>query len=548
MGRPAHPPYGGDPVAVVGAGPVGQSAALLLARWGIGVRMFDVLERRERAGSRSICQHRDVLDIWEAVGAGARIAAEGVTWTTARTFYREHELSRTEFRDRGRSPFPPFVNISQSRTEEILDGVIAGEPLVETHWRHEVTGIEQDAGGVTLEVAAPGGVAHVRAPYVVACAGAHGEVLRRALGVGFQGRAFDDQFLICDIRADLPGGATERRFHFDPAWNPGRQVLIHPCPGGVYRIDWQVPPDFDLAAEEAGGGLDARVRAIVGDARYEIVWRTTYRFHARLADRMRVGRVLLAGDLAHLMAPFGARGLNSGVADAENAAWKIAFVLHGWAGDGLLDSYDAERRAAAVENLDVTSETMRFLVPRGAGERAHRRRVLERALHDEAARPGVNSGRLYEPFWYASSPLTTPALSRPAPVRPPAGETPRPAPGVLVPDSPVTLPGRVRARLRETVRDGLLGLACERADVDRAASALDGAVGAPTRILRLPDIDRHGILRQALGARPREIWLVRPDGHVAAVVDGGHEAQLRAAARRALGLAPTRSREEHTVT
>ncbi|MGK5555259.1 FAD-dependent monooxygenase, partial [Actinomadura kijaniata] len=409
---------GGVGVVVIGNGPVGQTTALLLARRGVPVALLDARPARDLTGSRSICQQRDVLDVWDSVGAGRRVAAEGVTWTTARTFHRDRELFALTLGGPGRSAFPPFVNLSQARTEQILDERVAASPLIDVRWDHRVTGLDQDADGVT--VTCDGGRV-LRAPYAVLCAGAHGGPLRAALGVEFAGRSFDDRFLICDIRADLPGRTTERRFYFDPVWNPGRQVLIHPCPNGTYRIDWQVPADFDLAAEEAGGALDARVRAIVGDRPYEVVWRSVYRFQSRVASRMRVGRVLLAGDCAHLMAPFGARGLNSGVADAENAAWKLAFVLRGWAGEGLLESYHAERHAAALENLAVTTATMDFLVPHTDEQRRHRRDVLARAADDPAARALVDSGRLYEPFWYAGSPLTTPDPDRPFAGRPPRG-------------------------------------------------------------------------------------------------------------------------------
>ena len=143
-------------------------------------------------------------------------------------------------------------------------------------------------------------------------------------GIGFDGYTFDDRFLIADVRADLPF-TNQRHFHFDPPWNPGRQVLIHPQPDGVWRIDWQVPADTDADAERANGGLDRRIRQVVGASTpYELVWMTGYRFSQRLADAFRVGRVFLAGDAAHVMSPFGARGLNSGIADAENLAWRLA--------------------------------------------------------------------------------------------------------------------------------------------------------------------------------------------------------------------------------
>ncbi|HEX2174975.1 MAG TPA: FAD-dependent monooxygenase [Nocardioidaceae bacterium] len=533
------PPYTGDPVVIVGNGPVGQTLALLLARWGVGSVLLDRRPRRDLVGSRAICQQRDVLDVWDSVGVGRTVAAEGVTWERARTFYREHELFCLQFRDRGRSAFPPFVNISQGRTEELLDEQIAKADLVDVRWGHTVTDVRDGPDGVEVEVEAVDGRQVLRAPYAALCTGGHSARLRENLGVEFGGRSFDDHFLICDIRAELPGWENERRFYFDPAWNPGRQVLIHPCPDSTYRIDWQVPQEFDLGEEERRGALDARIRRIIGDTDYEIVWKSVYRFHSRCVSRMRTGHVLLAGDSAHLMAPFGARGLNSGVGDAENAAWKLAFVLRGWADDRLLDSYDAERLAAARENLAVTTATMDFLVPQSEQAWQHRRTTLERAVGNPEAPTMVDSGRLSEPFWYVDSPLTTADPTREPATRPPRGEVPPPGVGVLVPDGPVVYPDTGETtRLRRLCRHGATVLvAAEQGQPAVAAEDLRNAVAAPVRVCTMTDLSPDGALADALGARPGEAWVVRPDAFVAAIVRARDTSSLRAAVQRAVAPA-----------
>lgn len=521
-------------VLVIGAGPVGQTAALLLARWGIAVLLLDQRPCRDAVGSKAICQQRDVLDVWAAVGAGEQIAAEGVAWTTARTFYRDREIFSYPLADPGSARFPPFVNISQSRTEQVLDERIEDSPLIELRWDHHVQALDQDGDGVAVKCGTGAGQVEYRGAYALVCVGAHGEAIRDALGIEFDGRTFDDRFLICDIRTALPERAGERRFYFDPVWNPGRQVLIHPCPDSTFRIDWQVPPDYDVVADEAGGGLDRRIRAIIGTRSYEIVWRSVYHFSSRIASRMQTGRVLLAGDCAHLFAPFGARGLNSGVADAENAAWKIAFALRGWAPAALVDSYHAERQPAARENLDVTTATMDFLVPHSAAGWDRRRHLLERSAEDSVARDLIDSGRLAEPYWYPESPLITPDPARPAPGRPALGAAHQPGPGVIMPDVPVRLAGATRSR--EMLRDGFVIFGADEVDLECAGAAAAAVTPAPVRGYRFADVDPAGHLRTALAARTDELWIVRPDAHVAAVLAAPRPAEVDAAIRRALAM------------
>lgn len=518
-------------VLVVGGGPVGMVSALLLAKAGVPSIVLEALPARELVGSRSICVQGDVLDVLERVGAGAEVAEAGVTWRHGRTYYREHQVSEITFPEVGDRAFPPFVNTPQTVVELLLEQRVIDEPLIDFRYGNEVVAVAQDDDGVTVTVSSSDGETELFGTHCVAADGPR-STLRRLLGLSFDGLSYQDKFLITDIRAKLDLPAPERRFYFDPQWNPGRQVLLHPQPGDVWRIDWQVPADFDLVAEQAGDGLDRRVRAVLGDVDYDIIWMSVYRFHQRCVPTMRVGRILLAGDAAHVMSPFGARGLNSGISDADNLVWKIVLDRLGLAGPALLDSYDLERRAAAEENLRITGDTMRFLVPQSESDRARRIDVLERSITDPDARAEIDSGKLAEPYFYLSSPLTTPAAisdvlrfpREPGRRRPPIA-------GVLCPDA--RLP---QGRVREVVGDGFLALTywCpwqpERGWEQRV-------VGGSAPLEHESDEQK---LASLLGLRPGSLVLVRPDGHIAAVlnereVDGDFAAAVTAALRRATG-------------
>jgi 2-polyprenyl-6-methoxyphenol hydroxylase-like FAD-dependent oxidoreductase len=523
------------PVLVAGAGPVGVSTALLLARWGVPTVVLEAEATRDAVGSKAICMQRDVLDVFGRIGVADAMLAEGVTWWRGRTYYRLHELFETTFPELGPAALPPWINISQGSTERYLFERVAETPEVDVRFGHRVTGVDQDGEGVSVSV--EGGSSPLRARWLVAADGGRSTV-RALLGVSFPGQSFADQFLIADIRADLPF-PSERRFYFDPEWNPGRQVLVHEQPDRVWRIDWQVPGDYDLEAERASGALDERIRRIVGDTPYEIVWLSVYHFHERCAETFHVGRTFLVGDAAHLYAPFGARGLNSGMQDAENLAWKLAFVHHGWAedSDALLATYDLERRPAALTNLAVTSATMEFLVPQTEAQWAWRRATLERAVTDPDARRLIDSGKLAEPFWYLDSPLTTPAEADEVEGFPTGPGLPRPPiPGVLCPDGPVVVAARPEVtRLRQVFGSGFVVLTARADRAAPAAAVARRAVAPPTMVHALPQLDPTGELEAGLAAGPDSVHVVRPDGHLAAVLSEFDEAALTAALRRAAG-------------
>jgi 2-polyprenyl-6-methoxyphenol hydroxylase-like FAD-dependent oxidoreductase len=382
-----------DRVAVVGAGPIGLTAALELARLDVPTVVLEAKPALEPIGSRAIVLARHALATFRRLGC-EEIPRKGVVLTRARTYLGETELFTIEFPPAREHELPAFVNLQQTYTEQALLRRAEESPLIEIRWGSAVRSVRQTDKKVILGVRGRRGNVKVLARFAIAADGAHSTV-RKLLGVDFPGKSFNDRFLIADVRAQLPGfPRDERRFYFNPPSNPGRQILVHPQPEGEWRIDWQVAPETDVEAERASGKLDARIQALVGDAPYELVWLTAYRFHQRLASRFRVGRVFLAGDAAHLMTPFGARGMNSGVEDASNLASKLALVLVGAAPDSLLGSYERERRPVARENLRVTGATMRFMAPPTALHRAWRNAILYGSLRVPALRRFVNSGKL----------------------------------------------------------------------------------------------------------------------------------------------------------
>jgi 3-(3-hydroxy-phenyl)propionate hydroxylase len=508
-------------VAVVGAGPVGMTLAGRLAQHGVKVVLLEQQPRHAGEGSKAICMQRETLEIWARLGVGERVAERGVQWNVGRTYFRGRELFAIRLPSTQADHFPPFVNISQTEVEELLLQRVAELPEVDLRWGHRLSGLAQDAGGVTLTCETDADAATLRVAYVVGTDGAHSSV-RRLLGMGFPGHSHEDLFLIADIRARLPF-PNERRFYFDPPWNPGRQVLVHRQPDDTWRIDWQVPAETDVEAERRNGGLDRRIRAVVGPSTdYELLWLTPYRFHQRLVDRFLIGRVLVAGDAAHLFSPFGARGLNSGAADAENLAWKLALVVAGRAPASLLESYDAERRAAAVENLAVTDASMRFMVPHGPLRRLLRNAILRGSVRLPALRRRVNSGRLAQPFVYAHSPIVVPGPD----------DARLPAHGDVAPDAPCRVigppPESPVERLRDLIGPGFVALlVCGRGSGIASPAAVRAARlswPAPCRVVVvgpsaplssatvLEDVD--GVLARRYAAAGAWAWLIRPDGHI----------------------------------
>ena len=501
------------PVLIVGAGPTGLTAALDLAHYGTPSVVLDE-DHKLSDGSRAIAFHHTALAVWEKLGAGEAILRKGIPWTVRHTYFREKELYTQVFPKPLDGMLPRFLNIQQFYVEQYLVDQIKAQPLIDLRWDHRVTGLSQDEAGVTLEVETPSGPTRFQGPYALACDGAR-STLRRLLGLDFPGKTHDDRFLIADIRADLKS-PPEPRFYFDHPTNPGYTVLIHPQPDGVWRMDWQVGAMEDAEAERSPARMDARIRALIGGLPYEIVWLSDYRFHQRLLEHFRHGRVFFAGDSAHLVAPFGARGMNSAIQDVENLVWKLAFVLKGLAPEALLDTYQLERWPAQQENQKVTDRTMRFMSPPDGWLRARRNLVLRLSAFVPYARRWVDSGKMSVPFVYRRSPLTIPDDE------PASAWAGAPEPGAQLPDAPLILHQEGRDQptfLRKLLGSGFVALYFGKGQ-DPVHTAGIPLTVHPVSRERLDGssylFDPDGALAGLLQAQPGTLLLVRPDRHLAA--------------------------------
>ncbi|GGX38042.1 FAD-dependent oxidoreductase [Tateyamaria omphalii] len=430
-----HTPKPDARVAIVGAGPVGLTLAALLSKSGISTSLYDKAPHLLRKGSKACLIQGDSLEVLDKIGCAAQIAEEGIAWRNGHVFLNDIELMPHTFPER--PGFSQFVNISQYRIEQELLRHLEQDPLCTLYWDHEVVGLHQTSSGVTLDLRNEDQSFAAEYLYVVACDGVYSTV-RDLMGLEFPGYTHQNPFLITDIRACLPM-RKERHFYFNPAFHRGHQMVMHPQPDNIWRIDWQLEKGADIAAERENGGLDKRIRKVIGDVPYNIEWISTYQFNQKVMDRFVAGRVLFAGDAAHALPPYGSRGMNSGIQDADNLAWKLSRVLNGTSDPGILSIYSDERRAAAVENVRLTEATMRFIAPADLRSKAIRHSVLFLARLFPAARKWIDHGKMSEPFTYTSSEMIGPKDFCPIV-------------GHFLPDLPVFLENK-RSRLRKLLGD-----------------------------------------------------------------------------------------------
>jgi len=524
------------PVIVVGAGPVGMAAAIDLAQYDIPVLVLDD-DQTVSVGSRAICWSKRTLEILDRLGCGEPVAGKGVSWNVGKVFHGSDLVFQFDLLSEHGHHRPAFVNLQQYYVEEYLVDRAAALPAAEIRWMNRVVGVTPCADHATLRVDTPEGDYVLTCDWLIVADGARSPV-RTMLGLEAEGQVFHDRFLIADIhmKSDFP---PERRFWFDPPFHPNQSALLHRQADDVWRVDFQLGWDADPEEEKKPANILPRLRAMLGhDAEFDIEWASVYTFQCRRMQHFRHGRVLFAGDAAHLVSPFGARGANSGIQDVDNIVWKLKLVIGGRAPEHLLDSYDVERIAAADENIRHSTRSTDFITPKSAMSRTFRDAVLSLARQHAFARRLVNSGRLSMPSILTASPLNTP--DRDHFVGPMV-------PGAPAADGPVTGPGSnwfvdylggdfVLVAFGDAVPAaaavGLLRdrIPCRVVHVGTAANgaAADSQIGI---------VDGTGVVAKRYDGRPGTCYLFRPDQHVCARWRTFDPDGVRAAIARATGNA-----------
>ncbi len=492
------------PVVIIGGGPVGLALALDLGRRGTPALVLDDHEGAG-LGSRAICFAKRTLDIAHRLGAGQQMLDKGVVWNVGKVFHREGLLFDFNLLPEAGHRNPAFINLQQPYFEKFLFEAIQaaqknGAPI-EVRGRNRVTDVHPGADFVGVEIDTPDGPYTLEAEWLIACDGARSPT-RDMLGLSFDGRVFEDNFLIADVRmkADFP---TERWFWFDPPFEgAGQSALLHKQPDDIWRIDfqlgWDIDRDLELNPERIRTRVDAMLSSQTGRVPdYELEWTSIYTFQCRRMEKFRHGRVFFAGDSAHQVSPFGARGANSGVQDAENLAWKLDLVLKGAADAALLDTYATEREHAADENILNSSRATDFMTPKSRNSKLFRDAVLELAGRHLFARPFVNSGRLSVPCCYDGFALFGPdALP---------GGPHLSRPGATCPDAPLGA-----GYLLDALGAGFTLMA-----IGGAAPSPVSAGGVTANVLHIATPSPL-LVERYLGSARSALYLIRPDQHVVA--------------------------------
>ncbi|WP_332672584.1 FAD-dependent oxidoreductase [Aromatoleum sp.] len=529
------------PVIIVGAGPVGLTTAIDLAQEGQQVLLLDN-DDTVSIGSRGVCYAKRALEVLDRVGCGDEMVQKGVSWNVGRTFFHEEEVFNFNLCPQPDHLRPGMINLQQYYLEDYLVKRARELPNLEIRFKNNVIAVTRGDDRATLRVETPDGAYTLTTDWLVVADGARSPI-RHMLGLDVEGKIFMDRFLIADVvmKVEYP---AERWFWFDPPFHPNQSVLLHRQADNVWRIDFQLGWDADPEEEKKPENVIPRIEAMLAargkdNLPFELEWVSVYTFQCRRMNRFNHGRVLFVGDAAHQVSPFGARGANSGIQDADNLVWKLKLVIDGKAPATLLDTYTEERGFAADENILNSTRSTDFITPKSAVSKTFRNAVLSLAGHYPFARALVNSGRLSVPSFLTDSRLNTPDADEFA------GDM---VPGAPMDDAPVATARGQKWLLHAVGNRFQVLYAIE------DAAALDAPTVAALRTLQDSPLAIEPIVVAARGSapaglktlidtksrigerydlRPGTVYLVRPDQHVAARWRELDPVKVRAAVARA---------------
>lgn len=377
---------GCHPVVVIGAGPVGLSLALGLARSGIEVV---VLERGDQVsdGSRAISMDAMSMNFVDQLGLGDAVAAYSISCDANLVYCGDMLVMRQDYgRARGEK-HSPYTVLQQCWLEQFLLDALCALPEAEVRWQSEVVDLSQDDGGVQIIVSTPAGQYKMESRYAVACDGARG-TCRRLAGRRYEPLGMQDvsqrAFIVCDfqMKTDL---SHARRLYLHPPYQPDAMMLLHPQPFDTWRLDYPLAddesPQMAIAPEQIEARLTSHLNWMGEHGPREVIWSSLYRPRAATLQSYRHGRLMFAGDAAHLLPIFGGRGLNLGLGDSRNLCWRLTALLRGGASDSILNDYDRERQSILRKAVSDLSEASLFMARPTRASRLMSRAVQELAGH-----------------------------------------------------------------------------------------------------------------------------------------------------------------------